>query len=365
MIYRPAKTRSARRRRNPWGRVAVQRGLLVTYYEPHDMPGALIRVETQVFEPDGRKATFSYDGPGEIQHAGSGKVVTIGRPESPSLKDYPIAAQPTAESDDYDRGYRAGWKMKRAPRSLKGSVAYLDGVREGWQNRPKAGPKARSNPTSRAVATSYPPGTLLRLHARHGSIGTWRTDGSLLRAVDVPNTAAGTHFKEWLNFVWVRRGNSVPFDMSSFITKVEKVSTMRSNPPKTAYEVVYSDYKGQERVLDSYQTFWTPAVAKRWIRKELPTSSLGPNERVFVRARPATGHERRQRVAEAARYVGPYAVWSKFPGNDMQVEGRFATAGRAKVFLRSFERDYPGVAAWVEAPGSIERRLRRMHEEGE
>lgn len=347
MTYRHAKPRAARRRNPSWGRVAIQRGLLVTYYEPHDMPGALIRVETQVFEPNGRKATFSYEGPGEIQHASSGKVVTIGRPESPSLKDYPIAAQPTAESDDYDRGYRAGWKLKRSPRSLKGSVAYLDGVREGWQNRSK---KARSNPWKPSDPVWD---------------AVWKHYSRLL--ADGRDTEAAAYLAEKskptpTKMAQMRREDAV---VSRAEARGPRRNPMRSNPPKTAYEVVYSDYKGRERVLDSYQTFWTPAAAKCWIRKELPTSSLGPNERVFVRARPATGYERRQRVAEAARYVGPYAVWSKHSGSDAQVEGRFATEGRAKVFLRSFERDYPGVSAWVEAPRSIERRLRRMYEEDE
>lgn len=82
----------------------------------------------------------------------------------------------------------------------------------------------RKNPTSRDIAKRYPAGTVLRLFVRGSTaIGTWRTDGSLLRAVDVPNTPVGYTFSEWLNMVWTRRGNSVPADMSSFITRAEPV----------------------------------------------------------------------------------------------------------------------------------------------
>ena len=146
--------------------------------------------------------------------------------------------------------------------------------------------------------------------------------------------------------------------------RVNPKKSKKRNPPKSTYEVIYSDYKGRERAIDTHETFWTAAAAKAWIRKNLGKDTIGKDEKVFVRPRAARGWERIKKVTEAspARYTGRFTIWSKFPYNDAQVEGRFSTKGRANVVLQALEKAHPGGTFWVEAKGGIEERLRKLYE---
>ena len=65
-----------------------------------------------------------------------------------------------------------------------------------------------------------------------------------------------------------------------------------------------------------------------------------------------------------------HTVWLKVPLNEMEVYGRYKTRRAADKIARALERKYAGGnygpgQAWVESPGSIEAKLRKMSEEYE
>lgn len=146
-------------------------------------------------------------------------------------RDIDLTAEQFATPVPYEKGVGKGFLTKTP--SKRAAVVM---ARAQAQANPARGVRtARANPTSRDIAIRYPAGTHLRLYTRTGSIGVWVTDGSLLRALDVPHTPVGSTFREWLNFVWIRRGNSLPFDMTSFITRAEIIkenSVTRTNPKR-------------------------------------------------------------------------------------------------------------------------------------
>ena len=138
-----------RRRRNG-GRIGIRRGIWSRYYEPHDMPGALIRVEHDVMDPHRRNSPDSihYDGPGfVVEHPrgvpkGWGEL-WLGREQDANPITLYYRKKPTADSDQYDKGYRHGWRLKRAPRySHKMSTPYVEGLQSGWADNPR-NPKKR------------------------------------------------------------------------------------------------------------------------------------------------------------------------------------------------------------------------------
>lgn len=129
-------------------RVSIQRGKLVTYYEPHDLPGALIRVEFQVYDEKGAPLTQGdYDGVGVIVEIPGNRdrhEVILGDPHrKATLTVYTADKRPTRESDDYDRGYRRGFVARR---SVSGTVAdrWSAAELDGWQVGFAAGKRARA-----------------------------------------------------------------------------------------------------------------------------------------------------------------------------------------------------------------------------
>ncbi len=116
------------------GRITIRAGRLVTYYEPHDMPGASIRVETQCYDEAHRPAVGNFSGPGLVT---DDRRVILGDPwRSSTLTEYTLAPDPHPDSDLYDEGYRRGWRATREPRGWQSwPEARLDGWRDGRQHR--------------------------------------------------------------------------------------------------------------------------------------------------------------------------------------------------------------------------------------
>jgi len=175
-------------------RITIDRGALVTYYTPHDMPGAEIPLRWQVYDEKGAALGVKekYHGPGEALYAPDGqrKELRIGADNATRHVWYTVDANPTEESEEYDRGYRAGWKRAGGPTEntigtvtttrgaplrmsdADGTPEYNDGVRDGYAagKKAKKGPKsnprrsrpARQNPAPRTLAWSalpYVPGS--------------------------------------------------------------------------------------------------------------------------------------------------------------------------------------------------------------
>lgn len=112
-------------------RVFIQRGRLVTHYEPSALPGASIRVEWQCYDEASRPAVGSYAGPGLVT---DDRRVILGDPHrSGTLHEITVSAQPHPDSDLYDAGFRAGWQGRRA--YLTWPASKLDGWRDGRQQR--------------------------------------------------------------------------------------------------------------------------------------------------------------------------------------------------------------------------------------
>ena len=136
--------------RNP-AKVFVRRGILVTHYEPYDLDGAFIRVESQVYDLNGRPSTLDYDGPGQIidyEPYDSGatlKRLVLGDPYAETrLDEYVVDTEPTEASDEYDAGYRKGFTEKRrsADRTIsKWSPDRLDGWQQGRSDRRQGNPR--------------------------------------------------------------------------------------------------------------------------------------------------------------------------------------------------------------------------------
>jgi hypothetical protein len=139
--------------RNP-AKVFVRSGILVTHYEPYDLDGAFIRVESQVYDLNGRPSTLDYDGPGQIidyEPYDSGatlKRLVLGDPYAETrLDEYVVDTEPTEASDEYDAGYRKGFTEKRrsADRTIsKWSPDRLDGWQQGRSDRRQDNPLRKS-----------------------------------------------------------------------------------------------------------------------------------------------------------------------------------------------------------------------------
>jgi hypothetical protein len=156
-------------------RVTIDRGALLTYYEPYNLPGAEIPLRRQVYDERGNPMgpKDNYRGPGEVLYAPDGQrqELRIGADNATRFVWYTVDPNPTAESEEYDRGYRAGWKRAGGPAEnmigtvtttrgapltmadVDGAVDYNDGVRDGHaagkaaRKAPKKNPRARRNPT--------------------------------------------------------------------------------------------------------------------------------------------------------------------------------------------------------------------------
>ncbi len=147
----------------------------------------------------------------------------------------------------------------------------------------------------------------------------------------------------------------------------------RRNPPRVAYDVEYVMY-GDRRVLDWRMfplpsgPFWSKQAAEATARKlkRMLKADGYVKEAATVKAVPrgATSGERLARVAGKAK-TGKYEVWSKFPGSDAQVEARFSTKKRAEIWVERAQRVDPSAKFWIESPGSIERKLHRLHDQYE
>jgi hypothetical protein len=112
-------------------RIAVRAGRLVTYYEPHDLPGASIRVEFQCYDEARRPAVGNYDGPGLVT---DDRRVLLGDPwRTATLHELTMSEAPHPDSDLYDAGFRLGWAGRRA--YLAWPAAKLDGWRDGREQR--------------------------------------------------------------------------------------------------------------------------------------------------------------------------------------------------------------------------------------
>ena len=133
-------------------RITIDRGSLVTHYTPHNMPGAEIPVRWQVYDQHGKplSARDNYYGPGEVLYAPDGqrKELRMGADNATNFGWYTVDANPTPESDEYDRGYRAGFVRKQAllARHLEDSADYNDGLRDGFAAGKKARKAPKSNP---------------------------------------------------------------------------------------------------------------------------------------------------------------------------------------------------------------------------
>lgn len=145
-------------------RITIDRGALVTHYEPYNLPGAEIPVRWQVYDQHGAPlgAKDNYYGPGGLLRAQDGKrrELRVGADNAVNFAWYTVDDNPTPESDEYDRGYRAGWKRAGGPTEntigtvtttrggpltaadVDGTTDYNDGVRDGHA----AGKKARKAP---------------------------------------------------------------------------------------------------------------------------------------------------------------------------------------------------------------------------
>lgn len=129
-------------------RVAIQSGRLVTHYEPHDLPGASIRVEFQCYDEADRPAAGNYYGPGLVT---DDRRVILGDPHrSGTLHELTVNAQPHPDSDLYDAGFRAGWHGRRA--FLSWPAARLDGWRDGREQRRAATASAPRDQDGRPTA---------------------------------------------------------------------------------------------------------------------------------------------------------------------------------------------------------------------
>lgn len=131
-------------------RITIDRGELVTYYQPYNLPGAEIPVRWQVYDEKGAPMgeRDNYSGPGELLRAQDGKrrELRVGADNATRFAWYTVDDSQTPESDEYDRGYRAGFVRKQAlqMKSMGGSPDYNDGMRDGF----KAGKAARKAPKS-------------------------------------------------------------------------------------------------------------------------------------------------------------------------------------------------------------------------
>jgi hypothetical protein len=129
-------------------RVTIQSGRLITHYEPHDLPGASIRVEFQCYDEASRPAVGNYYGPGMVT---DDRRVILGDPHrSGTLHELTVNTQPHPDSDLYDEGFRAGWQGRRAYTAW--SAHKLDGWRDGREQRRAATASAGPSPTGRPTA---------------------------------------------------------------------------------------------------------------------------------------------------------------------------------------------------------------------
>lgn len=64
----------------------------------------------------------------------------------------------------------------------------------------------------------------------------------------------------------------------------------------------------------------------------------------------------------------PHAVWLKVPLCEAEVESRHATRAAAEKAAKALEKrakaweSYGACSVWVESPGTVEEKLRKMHE---
>jgi hypothetical protein len=165
------------------------------------------------------------------------------------------------------------------------------------------------------------------------------------------------------------------------------------NPAKYVYvlTILNSPHKGEaagRRELGEYGAhrgiYWTEAAAKKALRTSMKEDGEGTRYyKTRVERRPATAFERLELVRDAATITYPRnATWEQsrkitatrgrftvylnspsIPGGE--VLARFPTRKRADVFAKHAEAAYGKGTVWVEAPGSIESKLRRMSEEDE
>jgi hypothetical protein len=90
----------------------------------------------QLFHADGTPTTRDYHGRGVIVQRGEDSFVVLGNPVTDChLPEYRIAAEPTQNSVDYVEGYRHALRQKRAKAGATWSERFMDGWRQGWQDR--------------------------------------------------------------------------------------------------------------------------------------------------------------------------------------------------------------------------------------
>jgi len=149
----------------------------------------------------------------------------------------------------------------------------------------------------------------------------------------------------------------------------------KRNPAKHVFEPTFErklpSYLGGGTVREGQGRYlgegihWSEKEGKKDLRKmraDLKEAGyLREHATARLDKRPAREAERLQKVLRAAT-SGRFALWSSGQGST-QVEGRFTSRKRAEAVGRVLEKTYPGVSVWVEGPGSVVAKLRRMDEE--
>ena len=125
-------------------RFEIARGELYSDYEPYDLPGASIPIKYKVRTPDGSipENEIQWSGVGQWIESRDGvpdgyRALWLGRADVSMPLIVWVAEEPTTESNEYDRGYRRGWKAKRKP-VVRYSMSEneVQGVIDGWKSSP-------------------------------------------------------------------------------------------------------------------------------------------------------------------------------------------------------------------------------------
>lgn len=125
-------------------RITIRNGELFGGYEPSGMPGAYIVTQFRVVDSQGvvPSEDIQWEGPGEWIISREGvpagyRALWLGTRQTTRPFVVFVSDTPTRASDQYDRGYRRGWKAKRRPTiSPDSAEAEIDGVMQGWRESP-------------------------------------------------------------------------------------------------------------------------------------------------------------------------------------------------------------------------------------
>ena len=124
-------------------RIHIARGILHTYYEPHDLPGAMIPVWRTVIDPTGATPPerIAWDGPGTWIESRDGVpdgywALWLGAPDATRPHVVYVSEVPTPDSDTFDAAYRAAWSGKRRP-SITATMSPLvvEARQQAWRDK--------------------------------------------------------------------------------------------------------------------------------------------------------------------------------------------------------------------------------------